>query len=172
MKARRTNPNEICVGMATTQFLCHGLKLVLVVHAQHRVERLASSGRHHKPLAAPNAEPPALVLDPAFALHADAAVGVYASCLQISCATPKPRAPGALRLGAHSRANPGGIPGTGRMLSALDEDATRTQNSLFGIRNLRKPRELSQPNQLDMVGPSRRFSNFAAEHGQPSRNFR
>src|SRR5579864_218831 len=27
-----------------------------------------------------------------------------------------------------------------------------TQNSLFGIRNLRKPRELSQPNQLDMVG--------------------
>jgi hypothetical protein len=32
------------------------------------------------------------------------------------------------------------------------QDATRTQNSLFGIRNLRKPRELSQPNQLDMVG--------------------
>ena len=35
---------------------------------------------------------------------------------------------------------------------ASSEDATRTQNSLFGIRNLRKPRELSQPNQLDMVG--------------------
>src|SRR5271165_6475728 len=35
---------------------------------------------------------------------------------------------------------------------APPEDATRTQNSMFGIRNLRKPRELSQPNQLDMVG--------------------
>ena len=32
------------------------------------------------------------------------------------------------------------------------EDTTRTQTSVFGIRNLRKPRELSQPNQLDMVG--------------------
>src|SRR5579864_4018505 len=32
------------------------------------------------------------------------------------------------------------------------QDATGTQNSMFGIRNLRKPRELSQPNQLDMVG--------------------
>jgi hypothetical protein len=32
------------------------------------------------------------------------------------------------------------------------EDATRTQNLLFGIRNLRKPRELSQPNQLELVG--------------------
>ena len=31
---------------------------------------------------------------------------------------------------------------------------------MFGIRNLREPRELSQPNQLDMVGPSGRFSNF------------
>src|SRR5271166_824098 len=31
-------------------------------------------------------------------------------------------------------------------------DTTRTQNSVFGIRNLRKPRELSQPNQLNMVG--------------------
>ncbi len=37
------------------------------------------------------------------------------------------------------------------------QDATRTQNSMFGIRNLEEPRELSQPNQLDMVGPSRRF---------------
>src|SRR5271165_7131084 len=35
---------------------------------------------------------------------------------------------------------------------APPEDATRTQNSMFGIRNLRKPRELSQPDQLDMVG--------------------
>ena len=34
----------------------------------------------------------------------------------------------------------------------IAQDATRTQNSMFGIRNLRKPRELSQPNQLDMVG--------------------
>jgi hypothetical protein len=32
------------------------------------------------------------------------------------------------------------------------QDAARTQNSVFGIRNLREPRELSQPNQLDMVG--------------------
>jgi hypothetical protein len=35
---------------------------------------------------------------------------------------------------------------------ACREDATRTQNSVFEIRNLREPRELSQPNQLDMVG--------------------
>ena len=40
----------------------------------------------------------------------------------------------------------------GCRLRATREDATRTQNSTFGIRNLRKPRELSQPNQLDMVG--------------------
>src|ERR1700746_3295270 len=40
----------------------------------------------------------------------------------------------------------------GCRLRAMREDATRTQNSMFGIRNLRKPRELSQPNQLDMVG--------------------
>src|SRR2546422_11223512 len=41
--------------------------------------------------------------------------------------------------------------------ASVCQDTTRTQNSLFGIRNLRKPRELSQPNQLDMVGPSGRF---------------
>jgi hypothetical protein len=34
---------------------------------------------------------------------------------------------------------------------------------MFGIRNLRKPRELSQPNQLNMVGPKRRLSNFPAD---------
>ena len=39
-----------------------------------------------------------------------------------------------------------------RCARAPPQDATRTQNSMFGIRNLRKPRELSQPNQLDMVG--------------------
>src|ERR1700745_638766 len=39
-----------------------------------------------------------------------------------------------------------------RPATVAPEDATRTQNSMFEIRNLRKPRELSQPNQLDMVG--------------------
>jgi hypothetical protein len=38
------------------------------------------------------------------------------------------------------------------VLHADRPDTTRTQNSMFGIRNLWEPRELSQPNQLDMVG--------------------
>ncbi len=42
-------------------------------------------------------------------------------------------------------------PGSWSMRPA-HQDTTRTQNSMFGIRNLQKPRELSQPNQLDMVG--------------------
>ncbi len=32
------------------------------------------------------------------------------------------------------------------------EDANWAHNSLFGIRNLRKPQESSQPNQLELVG--------------------
>jgi hypothetical protein len=37
------------------------------------------------------------------------------------------------------------------------QDATRTKSSMFEIRNLQKPRELSQPNQLYLVGFSGRF---------------
>jgi hypothetical protein len=39
-------------------------------------------------------------------------------------------------------------------------DTTRTQNSLFGIRNLREPRELSQPNQQDWSALEDDFRTF------------